>query len=379
MSEGKPQGSLISYFSRCAREGGGINLAQGKPGFSPPGELIDLVKELSNRPELHQYAPGNGNPHLLELLTRIYRPVQPINMDYLLITQGATEGLFQVIFYLKQSLGESFAVLSFDPVYESYPKLAEYLQLPFHFFPLQEDLSVNFKKLEIYCRDQNVKVIFVASPGNPLGKVWRSSELEKLLDLTGRLGIYVIFDGVYRDLYFEEEPCNPLIYQSSNLFYVASFSKMLSITGWRIGYVIADPCHMREMRAIHDYVGLCAPALFQEAIYRYLAGFDLGSDYLADLRKKIVDHYSFLREELNQAGFFVPAAGGGYFLWTRLPLPIKDGYHFARQLMDKTGVGVVPGENFSPHAVNYIRLNFTVDKSLLARAATLIREFVGSG
>ncbi len=376
MNVQKPQGSLISYFSRCAREMDGINLAQGKPGFAPPAELIELVKEISDQPELHQYAPGNGNVKLLELLTQVYRPLQPINMDHLLIVQGATEGLFQVFFYLKQMLSSSFGVLSFDPVYESYPKLAQFFQLPFEYFPLEEDLSVDFHKLETCCRDDNIKIIFLASPGNPLGKVWQNHELEILLDMAQRLNIYVIFDAVYKDIYFTEKPCNPLIFRTSNLFYVASFSKMLSVTGWRVGYIIADLEHMKKIRAIHDYVGLCAPTLFQEVIYQYLSRYDLAVEYTAGLRKKCLEHFSYLKGELEKISFYVPETGGGYFIWTRIPQAYKDGFTLAVQLLNDTAIGVVPGENFSPSHNNYIRLNFTVAKPVLQAAVKSLRTVI---
>jgi aspartate/methionine/tyrosine aminotransferase len=135
---------------------------------------------------------------------------------------------------------------------------------------------------------------------------------------------------------------------------------------------------MERIRAIHDYVGLCAPALFQEAIYQYLSNHNLAADYTAGLRRECFKHFLYLKGELEKMSFFIPESGGGYFLWARLPQPFQDGYHFARQLLEKTGVGVVPGENFSPRSDNYIRLNFTVNQSLLSQAVHLLGEFLAS-
>ena len=150
---------------------------------------------------------------------------------------------------------------------------------------------------------------------------------------------------------------------------------MLSITGWRIGYIIADIHLMKELRAIHDYIGLCAPFLFQRAIADYLENNNYGRDYTALLRKKCRRGYALLKQNFLAFGFGIPDIQGGYFLWAELPGVYKDGFKFALKLYKKTGVAVVPGENFSPNKRNYIRLNFAHEIDVLEKAVEQFKLF----
>lgn len=379
----KPDGSLISYFSRMANQKGCINLAQGKPGFSPPPELLQILKDLSDKAPLHQYAPGNGNMELLTLLAQRYSRLVPISIDHLLVVQGATEGIFLTLFYLNTIINGSYSVLSFNPVYESYPRLAAFLKLPFEYLDYDPDLSIDFDQIEKTIRKKRVKIVFITSPGNPLGKIWTASEIQKIVSLSEKLDFYIIFDAVYQDIFFNKPPHNPLASTlipelQHRLFYVNSFSKMLSITGWRIGYIIAKPEQMNQIKAIHDYTGLCAPTLFQAAIHHYLFRFNYGQAYLQDIRRKCRQSHLFLKQVLENNNFHIPEIHGGYFLWARLPEQFSDGFRFALDLFQENRVGVVPGENFSPSYSRYIRLNIATEMQIIREGAQRIENFIKS-
>lgn len=371
----RPEGSLISYFSNRVKKEGGINLAQGTPGFPPPEQLLTLLKINAEKNNLHQYPPGIGNFELLELLRQKYAAFAPVDLDNLLIVQGATEGIFLAFFYLTTFLERPFTALSFDPVYESYPMLAQMLGVPFEYVDFEKNLTVDFDKLEKVIEEKNVKVVFIASPGNPLGKVWNRDEISRMVSLSRKYGFYILFDAVYKDIYFNEAPFNPLALNYEKLFYIDSFSKTLSITGWRIGYIITDREHMKKIRGIHDYTGLCAPSVLQVAIAQYLSGFDFGGNYIEALGGKCKQSYVYMKEAMVQMGFTVEAIGGGYFLWAKLPPPRTDAFKYALELYDRVKLGVVPGENFSQIKTGYIRLNIGTELSVVKEAAERLKEF----
>jgi len=373
----KPKGSLISYFSNLVKKHGGINLAQGRPGFCPPPELLRILQEAVDNRDLHQYAPGNGDFDLLELLAERYGRFAPITSDHLLVVNGATEGLSLTFHYLNTILPRPCSVLSFDPVYESYPMLARIFGLPFAYFDMDPTtMQVDFDALERTIQREKVGVVFLSSPGNPLGKVWSEREIANLVDLSRTYRFYIVFDAVYEHIYLESPPCNPLPLQCDRLFFVSSFSKMLSITGWRIGYVIASEEHMERIRAIHDYTGLSAPFLLQKAIFRYLSASHAVDGYLQELRNRWRDNYELLRETLVRLDFFVPAIQGGYFLWAGLPKRYPDAWQFAVDLYRNARVGVVPGENFSERHVDFIRLNMTLEAPVIRNALDRIEKFM---
>lgn len=370
----KPSGSYISFMSNKVKAYGGINLAQGIPGFDPPNELTQILSEISNH-KIHQYAPGNGNNELLDLLLEKYRSEFNFTKDDILITQGGTEALSLLYTYFNKILPKPFSALAFDPVYESYKYLPGIFNTDFVSFPFGKDSSIDFEKLESTCQKQNVKVIFLGSPGNPYGKIWTMNEMNSLIQLSRKRKIFIVLDAVYRELYFDKAPYIPLDQFNPYLFYTNSFSKLFSITGWRIGYLMAHQEHMNRIKSIHDYTGLCAPSVLQQAIVEYLKQHQFGKDYVQDLRKKLTQGYSFLSSELVKLGFEIPETKGGYFVWARLPNKFQDGFKFAIDLYEQQKVAVIPGEHFSEKAANYIRLNIAREKSEIEEGMQRIKNF----
>lgn len=370
----KPTGSYISFMSNKVKMYGGINLAQGIPGYNPPAELTKILSRIAET-KIHQYAPGNGNNELLDLLLDKYQKEYEFSKDDFLITQGGTEALSLLYTYFNKILPKPFSALAFEPVYESYRYLPGVFNTGFVPFSFKDDFSVDFEKLERCCVENHVKVIFLGSPGNPYGKIWSKDEMDKLIDLTNHLNIYLILDAVYKELYFEEKPYIPLHRFNPNLFYTNSFSKLFSITGWRIGYLIAHQEHMQKIKSIHDYTGLCAPSLLQQAIVEYLKTNDFGNKYIAELRKRLKESYAHMADELVKLGFEIPETKGGYFVWSKLPRRFNDGFTFAIDLYEEQQVAVIPGEHFSDKATNYIRLNIAREKSEVEEGIRRIRSF----
>jgi aspartate/methionine/tyrosine aminotransferase len=348
-------------MSNQVKARGGINLAQGIPGFQPPEALLQELSQTALEP-VHQYAPGIGNMELLNKLLEKYQPYGHFNQDNLLITNGATEAVSLLYTYFSRNLTRPYAALSFEPAYESYRMLPDIFHDTFISFAYQADGSVNFDRLAAICHQENVRIVFLNTPGNPYGRIWQKDEVEKLVQICRNQGIYLVLDTVYQELYFTEEPFDPLHHFFDGMFYVNSFSKIFSVTGWRIGYLIASQAHMKEIRSIHDYTGLCAPSVLQEALVRYISRHDWGKEYIGQLRQKLARHFQLLKEGLEQLGFYVPLIHGGFFVWARLPEGYNDGFQMAMDLYEKQKVAVIPGEHFSDRHQDYIRLNIAREK-----------------
>ena len=256
----KPTGSLISYMANKVKSEGGINLAQGIPAFAPPSKLLEILQQNVFE-NIHQYAPGKGNHLLLKKLEEQYK----IPQEQFLMVNGATEAISLLFTYIKNLINDDFSVLAFDPVYESYKHLPRIYKIPFNTFSINDNNNIDFDILENRINKQNVKLILLASPGNPYGKIWSKNEIDTLIEICHKNRVYIIVDAVYSDLYFDKPPYFPLHINSEYIFYVNAFSKKFSITGWRIGYLIAHQLHMKGIMDIHDYTGLCAPSILQQS------------------------------------------------------------------------------------------------------------------
>ncbi len=376
VNSNKPQGSLIAYMSGLVKQFGGINLAQGLPGFPPPHELLEELRSVISG-NFHQYPQGNGDPELIDCIRSSYQDFHTLKTDQILVLQGATEGISLLYLYLINEFGKNWSSLAFDPIYESYAQLPGIYGNQLVRMKFDSDNSIPWEQLSEQILTQNVKLIFVNSPGNPYGRIWSESELIRLMEMAKEQDFYVLFDAVYKDLYFDAKPpYNPINELNDRLFYVDSFSKMLSITGWRIGYLICHSKHMNKIQQIHAYTGLCAPSLLQKAIANYLGNNMFGLEYLKNLRKQLAESCSLISNELESLGFQFDEARAGYFLWTKLPDMQLNGMDFCLKLYQEQKVAMVPGIHFSEEGDYFVRINFAKKPDELNKAISGIYQFI---
>lgn len=366
----KINGSLISYMSNLVKTNGGINCAQGIPGFAPPNDLLKEL-EIAVKGKYHQYAPGLGYNELRSLIAE---NTPGLKMDNILITNGATEAIALIYLYIKKYYGPELNVLGFDPVYESYTNLPRIYNDRFLGFDSVNNIQI--AKLKRTIENEKIKLIFIASPGNPFGRIFSEEEVEEIIYFCNLYDCFLIFDAVYKDIYFDEPPYLPLSMTNKNIFFVSAFSKMLSITGWRIGYLHAHKDHFPKLSDIHDYTGLCAPSIFQKAIYQYLNKYNYGKDYIHYLRKKIRISCEIMHRELSDIGFNIPETHGGYFVWAELPDPYNDGLDFALKLYESKKLAIVPGIHFSHRGKRFIRINIARPSEEIYEASKRIRSFI---
>lgn len=371
----RPKGSLISYMSGLVKTNGGINCAQGIPGFNPPQELIDALIDNS-KTNVHQYAHGNGLIELRELICEGFIKRNDFDPGNIMITNGATEAISLIYLYLRRKITSGFTVLSFDPVYESYSNLPKIHGDTFISFSSLPDGIFDFEELEKTIKNNHVNLIILCSPGNPFGKIWKKNDIFKLHNICRENGVFLIFDFVYSDIYFYDSPYLPYELIDDHTFFVSAFSKMLSITGWRIGYFVCSKENMNDLSMIHDYTGLCAPSILQKTIAEYLRNNDMGSAYLENLRTLVKRSFIIMSESLKTSGFNTPTIDGGYFVWTKIPEKFDSGFDFALDLYSKKKVGTVPGIHFSSNGEKFIRVSIARNSDEISDAAERIKDFV---
>jgi len=156
-----PKGSLISYFSTLVKQHGGINLAQGIPGFEPPAALIDKLAAVAHE-NIHQYPPGTGNFSLVKLLIKHYSDQVQLSDKNVLVLQGATEALCLMFMYVLRKNGSPFTTLSFSPPYESYRQLPKQFGMPFIEVAPDANNCIPLNEVESHIDKNNVKLIFLA-------------------------------------------------------------------------------------------------------------------------------------------------------------------------------------------------------------------------
>ncbi len=358
------QQSWISYFSNLVKQHGGINLAQGIPGFAPPPDLLDTLKEYANKP-VHQYAPGLGNHRLREHIFQMYEDKLPRDRYSLMITNGATEAIH--LLYMSFHSGSApLTTAAFTPVYESYMHLPRLYGDSFFTLEMDNRQGQLPMALESFFKKHQPQVFFINSPGNPYGNTLDQVSFDKLLDLSREYNCKLLIDAVYDQIYFNSPPYYPFHLFHDQVYYINSFSKLYSVTGWRTGYFFCHPSVFPRISDIHDYTGLCSPSILQESLAGFMDTSSQKDTYVEEVRTRIKKNFQDGSAMLGEAGFQIPEAHGGYFLWAALPGHIPCGIQFAKHLYKQEKTAVIPGEHFGKAYKNYIRINIAREKEELA-------------
>ncbi|PLX08791.1 MAG: hypothetical protein C0596_05685 [Marinilabiliales bacterium] len=220
-----------------------------------------------------------------------------------------------------------------------------------------------------------MNLIFLASPGNPYGRILPEDEFKFLLDFCNTNEIYLIIDAVYKDLYVDTKPYYPTDAISEYIFYTNSFSKKFSITGWRIGYFFCHNSHHDDISYIHDYIGLSSPSPLQQALAIYLKTCNY-SKYISNIKRIILNNINLCMDSLNKNGFECTNVDGGYFVWAKLPEKYTDGLDFGLKLYENFKTAIIPGQHFGEEWKQYIRINVARDEKELRKGVENIITMV---
>lgn len=361
--------SVIRRMTRVSNKYGAVNLSQGFPDFDPPKEITDRLAQIAGIGP-HQYALTWGAQNFREALARKQEHFSGQRIDpdsQIAVTCGSTEAMMASMMAVTNP-GDK--VIIFSPFYENYGadtilSGAEPIYVPlkpptFEFNP--EELEAAFK--------QGAKALILCNPSNPCGKVFSYGELKIIADLAIKYDTYVITDEVYEHIIYEPYKhtyISTLPGMSERTIICSSLSKTYSITGWRLGYVIASPEIIDRVKKVHDFLTVGAAAPLMEAA---VVGLNFDDEYYKDLQA----HYTHMKElfvgGLRHIGLnFTEPQGAYYVLVDVSEFGVKDDVHFCEWMAKEVGVGAVPGSSFFREDVNHlIRLHFAKKDDTLKEA-----------
>ncbi|EGO64611.1 pyridoxal phosphate-dependent aminotransferase [Acetonema longum] len=365
--------SVIREMSRVAAQHGAINLAQGFPDFPAPDSIkMAAVKAIAE--DHNQYAITWGTKGLRDALTWKMNKDYGIVLDpetQITVCCGATEGMIAT---LLATVNPGDEVIIFEPFYENYgadvilcgasPKYIK-LQAPDYHFD-REELAELF--------NDKTKAIIVNTPNNPTGKVFSREELAFIADLCIKHDVLAITDEIYEHIIYdgvEHVPMWNIPGMAERTIIVNGISKTYSVTGWRIGYVMAPPEITQSIRKVHDFLTVGAAAPLQVAAGEALRS---GPEYYHELAEFYRVRRDFLYEKLKQVGFKTFKPGGAYYIMVDIrSFGWDDDVAFAYYLAKDIGVAVVPGSSFyrqeSLESSYFVRFCFCKHLSTLEAAA----------
>lgn len=367
--------SVIRRMTRISLKYGAVNLSQGFPDFDPPKELLDRLAQVAHE-DFHQYSLTWGAQNFREALAKKQSALMGKEIDLnseIVVTCGSTEAMMAAMMTVANP-GDK--VIVFSPFYENYGadtilSGAEpiYVSLrPPHFDFDANELEDAFK--------QHPKAIILCNPSNPSGKVFTYDELKMIADLAEKYDTYVITDEVYEHIVYEP---NKHVYFASlpgmweRTISCSSLSKTYSITGWRLGYIIAPPNIIDVAKKVHDFLTVGAAAPMQEAAVTAL---NFPKEYYADLQEKYTAKRNLFLKGLDDLKIEHTVPQGAYYIMLDISeFGYESDLEFCEDLAREVGVGAVPGSSFFREPVNHlVRLHFAKKEDTLNEALNRLSD-----
>ena len=373
--------SVIREMTRVAREHGAVNLAQGFPDFACP----DVLKEAATaavHADVNQYAITWGAPRLRAALVEKYQRWYAMEIEgdrELTVACGATEAMASVLLALVDP-GDEVIVL--EPFYENYGPDAVLCGASPVFLRLDPpDFTLDPDRLRALVTPRT-RAVVVNTPNNPTGRVLHRGELEGIADVCRDHDLLAITDEIYEHIYYEGEhlPLATLDGMRERTVVVSGASKTFSVTGWRIGWVVAPPALTGAIRKVHDFLTVGAPAPLQEGVAAALE--ILGAEYYRTLAGEYRERRDVLIPALQRAGFACETPQGAYYVLADFSaLARADDRTFARQLARDAGVAAVPGSSFfnARGGRTLVRFAFCKRLETLHEAGERLLRFAGAG
>jgi len=369
--------SVIREMTRLALKHNAVNLAQGFPDFPAPQIVKDAAcKAICD--DVNQYAITWGAKRLRDQIAAKYKRHYGLDVDperEITVCCGSTEGMIASLLAVSNPGDE---VVIFEPFYENFGpdtllcdaqrKFVKLHAPDWRFDP--DELRRAFSK--------KTKAIIINSPGNPTGQVFDREQLQIIADLCQEFDALAITDEIYEHIIYDGAQHIPMMTiagMRERTILINSMSKTYAVTGWRVGWVLANPDITESVRKVHDFLTVGAAAPLQEA---GVVALGLPESYYAELAQHYTERRDMMLQMLERTGFRCSVPRGAYYVMADFSALSKmDDVRFARHLIETVGVAAVPGSSFFGNSLDgarWIRFCFPKKYDTLKEAEARLKS-----
>jgi aminotransferase len=363
--------SVIREMTRLAIRHKAVNLAQGFPDFPAP----QIVKDAACQAicdDVNQYAITWGSKRFRDQIAAKYRRDYALDIDperEITVCCGSTEGMIASLLAVSNPGDE---VVIFEPFYENFcdarRKFVRLRPPDWSFDP--DELRRAFSP--------RTKAIIINSPGNPTGQVFERDQLQFIAALCQEFNALAITDEIYEHIIYDGARHIPMMTipgMRERTILINSMSKTYAVTGWRVGWVLANPEITESVRKVHDFLTVGAAAPLQEA---GVVALGLPENYYTELAQHYTDRRDLMLQMLESVGFRCSVPRGAYYVMADFSALSKlDDVSFARHLIETVGVAAVPGSSFfedPKDGAHWIRFCFPKKYDTLKEAETRLKK-----
>jgi aspartate/methionine/tyrosine aminotransferase len=355
-----------------------ISLGQAVPGFGPPPSAIAAARAALSEPATHRYAADAGLLSLREALCERFaadRGVDSTPAD-LIITAGGNQAFMAAAMTLIDPGDEVVVAAPFFVNHEMALRVIGAVPIE---APLRESAAFapQWSDIEGHLTPRT-RAVVLCSPSNPTGAVAAAGDLAHIARELASRGIFLITDETYLHFVHAGRPCSAASLERwrDNVVVVGTFSKSFGMTGWRVGYLLADRAICEQALKVQDAMIICAPVISQIAVeaavrtdWNYALSF---ADGFRERRAALAGTLATI------PGLHWSPADGGFFAFVRVD-DCLDSVKLANDILDRVHVVTIPGATFGRSGEGFLRLSYGASSvEELSEAGARLRRFFAS-
>jgi len=351
-----------------------IHLEVGEPDFATPQVVRNAAKKAIDEGRTH-YTPAMGLPQLRSKISNYYKEQlsADVSAKNILVTPGAS-GALQLV--LSAIIDPGQKILMADPGYPCNRHFVRMLEGCAQSVAVSADTQFQLTHQLIREHwDSETVAVMLASPSNPTGTLITREEMQQIIAVVDELGGVLIVDEIYQGLVYDQKDFTVAEY-STNVFVINSFSKYFSMTGWRLGWLIAPSEYIDVIDRLAQNLFLAAPTISQ---YAALAALDAEAICIYEQQKnELRMRRDFLVAGMTKLGFVISVKpGGAFYIYADVSKFTDDSFTFCSDLLEQVQVAITPGIDFGEHqAARYVRFAYTQPIDKLQQALDRLARFL---
>lgn len=350
-----------------------IDFTLGDPDVPTPKAICDAAYNAAIIGKTH-YAPNAGLPALREAVAKLVSKESGIDYtaNNVAVTIGATEAVY-LSFMACINPGDEVIILA--PYWIQYENIVKLLGgKPVVIDTFKEDFEPDLNAIH-KAINERTKALVLNSPNNPSGYVYNDSFLKELAEIASANNILIFDDEAYRSLVYDGEYSSITKYcRKEEIIIINSFSKEFAMTGWRVGYVVAEEDFINTVVKFQQNIAVCVSTPNQYAAIEAITNKDKYAGGIKDVFRKRRDVLTRELSKIDKLEFKAPA--GTFYAFIDISSTGMDSKSFCFSLLEKQHVAVIPGVAFGEGFDNYIRLAFTLNKDKIVEGISRIKDFI---
>ncbi len=361
--------SGIRRFTYLVRDTpGACALTIGEPDLNTPEAVKAAAKAALDANDTH-YPPGNGYPYLLEAISHFEEREHGLHYgpEEILVTVGATEALFASLHTI---LNPGDEVIIPTPAFGLYEALVQLCGATPVFLPTEENRFQIDPAALAAAITERTKAVILTSPNNPTGCIYTKETLVAVHECLREKPVFVLCDDVYRTLVYSGEYHSFAEFQDmrERIIIVNSFSKPYAMTGWRLGWVMADAPLRERLQVFHQYCVTSVPSFVQRAC---VAALESDTTEITEIFRRRRD---YVYRRLTDMGLSVQEPEGAFYMFINIQRYGMDSLTFCERMLKEGLVGVIPGIYFGTEG--YMRLSYCYSDADLKEGLDRIERFI---